>query len=219
MSRLILWPGLAADERMYRRLGECGWELVTPRLPIPKRGEAFTDYARRCAEGVSVDEEDVVGGCSFGSLVAGEIARQRPVRGLVLLAGALDSTAMPAAIRWLGSLPALFPMSWLRRYFASDMNLRLFFGEQDAEGYALAREMLADTADAMLDYGGRMAIRCKQQSLPDVPVFALHGREDRVMTPPPLAQCQIIAGAGHGLVFSHAGEVTHFLRDLNSRLR
>jgi len=218
MARLILWPGLAADERMYQRLGESGWQLETPRFPLPERGEVLPAFARRCADLLQVGPQDMVGGCSFGGMVAAEIARQRPVRGLVLLAGALDSATLPVSMRALGQLPKLLPLSWLRRFFASEFNLRRFFGEQDLEGYALAREMLATTPDPLLREGGRMAVSQKGRPVPAVPVFALHGAEDRVMAPPPVAQLQLVAGAGHGLVFSHAGTVTHFLRDLKGRL-
>jgi len=218
MARLILWPGLAADERMYQRLGDSGWQLVTPRLPAPRAGEGIPDYARRCASGLAVTSDDLIGGCSFGAMVAAQIAKQQSVKGLVLLAGALDSSTLAAAARWLGWLPMLLPLSWLRRFFASDFNLRRFFGEQDLEGYTLVREMLVDTPDDLLHYGGRMAVSQPQIGPLQVPVYALHGANDRVMGPPAADTCRIVDGAGHGLVFSHAEEVTNFLRDLKTRL-
>ena len=160
----------------------------------------------------------MIGGCSFGALVATQIARQQRVRALVLLAGACDSTSLSRGVRWLGRLPALLPMAWLRSYFASDANLRRFFGEQDEEGYALAREMLAATSDAMLRIGGRMAVRQPRAELPDVPVFALHGSSDRVMRVPDCPNREVVPGAGHGLVFSHPREVDTFLSRLKERL-
>jgi len=219
MARLILWPGLAADERMYARLGDCGWELVTPRLPVPRADEDMPAYARRCAAELEVTSEDLVGGCSFGAMVATHIARQQAVKGLVLLAGALDSSTLATPARLLGKLPWLLPLSWLRRLFASDFNLQRFFGDQqDPEGYALARQMLETTPDDLLRFGGRMVVNQPTGVPPEGEVFAIHGAEDRVMGPPAIEDCRIVAGAGHGLVFSHAEEVTDFLRDLASRL-
>jgi len=218
MARLILWPGLAADERMYRRVGECGWQLVTPRLPVPRAEEDLSAYARRCAAELAVTADDWVGGCSFGAMVAAQIAQQQRVGGVVLLAGALDSSTLASAARWLGRLPWLLPISWLRRFFASDFNLQRFFGEQDVEGYALARDMLEDTPDALLHYGGRMAVSQPTMAPLGVPVFALHGAEDQVMGPPAQGNCRIVGQAGHGLVYSHAEEVTNFLRDLQAQL-
>lgn len=218
MARLILWPGLAADERMYERLGTCGWELVTPRLLPPRSGEGWPEYARRCAAEAGVAGQDTVGGCSFGAMLAAEIARQQPVRGVVLLAGALDSGTLSWPVRGLGLLPGLVPLGWLRRLFASDLNLRLFFGAPDPEGYALMRAMLADTSDAMLRYGARLAVRRRGAPLPGAPVHALHGRDDRVMAPPPVSAVRLVDGAGHGLVFTHAEVVNDFLRDLQGRM-
>jgi len=218
MPRLILWPGLAADERMYARLGACGWDCVTPRLLPPQPGESWPEYARRSAAEVGIGAQDVVGGCSFGAMLAAEVARQQPVRGVVLLAGALDSGTLSWPVRGLGLLPGLVPLGWLRRLFASDFNLRLFFGAPDPEGYALMRRMLADTSDAMLRFGAPLATRRRRAPFPDAPVHALHGRDDRVMAPPPVAGTRLVEGAGHGLVFTHAEVVSDFLRDLRGRM-
>ena len=49
MARLILWPGLAADERMYQRLEGGGWQLETPCFPAPTPGESLAGFAARCS--------------------------------------------------------------------------------------------------------------------------------------------------------------------------
>jgi pimeloyl-ACP methyl ester carboxylesterase len=46
-----------------------------------------------------------------------------------------------------------------------------------------------------------------------VPVFALHGQEDKVINPPVLENCTILPHAGHGMVVSHPQQVGEFLCD------
>lgn len=218
MSRLILLPGLAADERMWAGLGEVGIPLLTPRLPVPEAGESMTGYALRVARKAAVAEGDLIGGCSFGGLVAAEIARRRKVRALLLVAGALTSATMTPFARLLGNLPGLVPLSLLRRYFASNLNLRLFFGKAEPRLYQLARQMLADTPDPLLARGGRMAVGHFPVEPVSCPVFAIHGALDRVMAAPPVAGCRLLPDAGHGLPISHPVEVTGFLREAAAAL-
>lgn len=216
--RLILLPGLAADERMYAGLGAVGVSLETPRLPAPDCTESMSAYARRIADDLGIGADDLIGGCSFGSLLAAEIARHRAVRALFLIAGALSSATIRWPARLLGGLPKAVPLPLLRRLFASEPNLRFFFGGAQKAYFPLARRMLDETPDALLHYGAALAVGYFPSEPVPCPVLAIHGGRDRIMAPPPVAHCRIIAGAGHGLAMSHADEVTQALRREVQRL-
>lgn len=216
--RLILFPGLAADERMYAGLGEIGVPLLTPRLPVPAVAEEMSAYARRVADSLEIGDDDLIGGCSFGSMVAAEIARQRPVSVLFLLAGAVDSSSISRPARSLERLAGILPLSWMRRFFASEANLRLFFGSDQREYFPLARRMLADTPDELLRQGARLVVGYFPDQPVPCPVAAIHGGRDRIMAPPPVENCRVIADAAHGLVMSHASEVTEMLREEVARI-
>jgi pimeloyl-ACP methyl ester carboxylesterase len=211
MSRMVLLPGLAADERMFLRFGKPEFPLYTPRLPIPVKGEDLPSYARRVADMLQIDASDIIGGASFGSLVASAIARERKVRALVLIGGALSSDALrpvPGArmLHWL-------PGGVLKPMLRSDRALEIVFGPEDPEMKELARRMMADAPDALLLRGGRMMLDYRPPSAPTCPVFAIHGALDRVMSPPPVSGCRIIPEAGHGIAWTHAPAVGHFLRE------
>ncbi len=218
MRRLVLLPGLAADERMWARLGPLGLPLVTPRLPAPAEGEAMASYGARVARELAIGPDDLLGGCSFGALVAAEIARSQPVRGLVLVAGALTSATVSLFARSLGFLPRLLPVHLVRRLFASDLNLRLFFGAAELELYDLARAMMADTPDDLLVRGGRLAVTHRTKVPVPCPLFAIHGARDRVMAPPIVPLLRVVHDAGHGLPMSHPEKVTAFLREVIEEL-
>lgn len=209
--RLVLFPGLAADERMYQGLGELPWPLVTPRLLIPRRREEMADYARRHIEAYGLTPHDVVGGCSFGSLLAGEICRQQPMAGLVLLSGALSSAALVRQSHRLQRLAPWVPFVLLRSLLVSAPFLRAVFGEADPAQLELGRRMIHQTPKALLLEGGRLAASYRPQGELACPVFALHGAGDRVIRPPQVAGLELVSDAGHGMVVSHADEVTAFL--------
>ena len=211
MSRLILLPGLGADERMFSNLGLADLPLVTPRHIVPVKGEDLPTYARRTAEHLGIGADDVVGGASFGSMVAAAIARQRSVRALVLIGGALSASGLlqvPGS-GMVSQLPALF----LRPLLRSDRVLKLVFAPESAEMHRLARMMLAEAPDDLLLYGGLMLCRYRTDEKVSCPVFAIHGGRDPVMTPPLAPGLRLLPEAGHGIAWTHGAEVGTFLRE------
>jgi len=211
-TRLFLLPGLAADERMFSFLGPFPFPLKTPRLPDPLPHESMPGYASRIAVDLGVSADDYLGGSSFGSLVAAEIARQQPLKGLLLIGGGLSSAQLVPAARFLERFGRWVPFGLLRRILASDFFLRQVFGPESPERLDLGRQMLLDTSRNMLLYGGRLAVSYFPQSSLRIPVAAIHGGCDRVMTPPPCTNLCIIPDAGHGLAVSHPEAVTHYIR-------
>lgn len=219
MPRMILLPGLAADERMYipvrrvleQRCPAMASVLETPRLLIPEAEEEMGAYARRSALELNLRDEDIVGGCSFGSMVASAIAAQQQVRALILLSGAFDSSSLVHSGRMLNCIAPAIPFKWLQCILSSDWFLRSVFGAADKENIELGRTMLLDTPEAILRYGGMLASSATLDKPVEAPAYALHGTDDRVLRPPPVENCSLIPNAGHGLVVSHPQEVAKFL--------
>ncbi len=210
-QRIILLPGLAADERMYDQLGGLPFELLTPRLLVPQAEESMADYARRHAEWLNIGSDDIVGGCSFGSMVAGEICRQRQTRGLVLLGGALSATALPEVAHRLRLFARFIPFGIMRQVMMNKLFLRAVFGTADEQYLELGRAMIKDTPRELLVYGQHLAATYSPDQQVLCEVCALHGGQDRVLSPPEVDMCEIVADAGHGLVVSHPQVVDEFL--------
>lgn len=221
-DRLILLPGLAADERMYAQFDALPVPLITPRLLIPRQQETMAEYAFRHAQWLKIGANDIVGGCSFGSMVASEICRQRATHGLVLLSGALSSTSLAPSAQVLKVVSACIPYAITRRIMMSPLFLRAVFGASDVDKIGLARQMIADTPRELLLRGSRLAtgyIGEEAQMPLKCNVFALHGGQDRVLAAPDVEQCTIVADAGHGMVVSHQKQVEAFLRQILMQLR
>lgn len=210
-ARLLLLPGLGADERLFAGLGPICMPVVCARLPAPHRYEAFTAYALRVAAGLALRPEDWIGGASFGGLVAADIARRRPLAGLVLLGGGLSSATLICPARWLGALAQRLPLPPLRALLARPAVLAAAFRPITPAAIQQLDAMLAATPDQLLREGARLVGNYFPRIAPLCPVHAIHGREDRLMRPPPVAACRLVDGAGHALVVTHPREVTDFL--------
>ncbi|OQY19434.1 MAG: hypothetical protein B6I36_04250 [Desulfobacteraceae bacterium 4572_35.1] len=212
--RLILLPGIAADERSYCSLGDLPIEVLTPRLLVPRWHESMEDYAARHANWLKVGDLDIVGGCSFGSMVAGEICRQRSVSALVLLSGALSSASLSPLAHKLKTISTFIPLMLARPLLLSSPFLRAVFGASSADNVKLARQMALDTPAQLIVRGRQLATNYYPNQPLHCPVFALHGVQDRVILPPAVEHCELIDDAGHGMIVTHPQRVSSFLLEI-----
>jgi pimeloyl-ACP methyl ester carboxylesterase len=201
---------LGANERMFENIDRSDLPLLTPRHLIPKRGEDLPAFARRTAETLNVGSDDVVGGSSFGSVVAAAISRRQPVSALVLLGGALDAAGLRPipGQKWVEKLPPFLLLPFLQ----SERAMQYIFAPEGPEVCRLAHEMLIEIPKDQILRGGRMLLSYRCGDPVRSPVFALHGALDPIMLPPPVANCQVLPEAGHALAWTHGAEVTALLR-------
>jgi pimeloyl-ACP methyl ester carboxylesterase len=211
MAQLHLLPGLGADARMFASLGELCIPTRSTSLPVPATHESMTAYALRVATHIDLRPEDWIGGSSFGALVAADIARHRPVSGLILIGGALTSETVAPLAQWLAPLARFVPMRPFRALISTRAGLTLLFGPHTDIHQRLLVEMLDATPDAMLRAGARLVTSHFPRLPLRCPVHAIHGSIDSLMRPP-LSDCRLVPNAGHALALTHPQEVTSFLR-------
>jgi len=213
MTRLVLLPGLGADERLFSSIQVPGVTVQTPRLLVPGPNESMLSYSLRTAQALNLRPEDWLGGASFGSLVAADIARHRPLAGLVLIGGGLSSSTIPRTLRLFGVLSAFLPARALLAFFSRPEFFEKAFAPMRPEHAGDLVEMLATTPQKLLRSGGRLAVGYFSALKPLCPVHAIHGALDRVMRPPAVSGCRVLSDAGHALSLTHTKEVNDFLRE------
>jgi len=218
MARLLLLPGLGADERLFAGLGPQGLPVIPHPLPIPQPHESMPRYALRVAAELELRPEDWVGGASFGALVAADIARRRPVAGLILIGGALTSETIPKAARALAAMSGRFPIRCARTLIALPAVLAFAFRPLSPDAARVLGEMLNTAPDGLLREGARLLAGYRPELPVLCPVYAIHGSRDRLMRPPALPHCQMIEGAGHALALTHPQDVSRFLQETLARV-
>ena len=82
--RVVLFSGMAANARLFRSIPNSRGKNRHAGSRGAAPGETLTQYAARIAEGLFIRPDDIIGGISFGGMLAGEIARQRRVAGKVI---------------------------------------------------------------------------------------------------------------------------------------
>jgi pimeloyl-ACP methyl ester carboxylesterase len=215
--RLILFPGLGADGRMYEPQRAAFPHLEVPRWLEPRRRETLADFARRTAEHVARDDGRplYLGGSSFGGMVALEAARHLRPRAVFLIGSCRSPRSVPWPFRLAGRAGRLAPGPVLRAIHAVNSRSTRMFGDLDAAQHAAMVAMMRDADPRFVQWGGH-ALACwagaAGEPLP-CPVHHIHGDADRIMPCRLVRPDVIVPGAGHLLSVTHADAVNAFLRE------
>ena len=218
MRRLFLFSGIGGDHRLTRPVAVPGVEVVTPDHLEPLPGEDLPAYARRVADAHAIGAQDVVGGVSFGGMIATEIARQRRVAGLVLLGSCARPRRLPSFYRLLERVGPLLPDFFLGlRTWAQFVRRR--FAPMTPEGVAILQAMAADCPPSRIRAFGRMLMAWDGVEEFDCPLLSIHGDRDTIIPPPCAEPGLMLKDAGHSFTLTHAPQVGTAIGDFLSRLR
>ncbi len=189
--------------------------MVTPDHIEPAQGETLTQYASRIADRLNIRPADVVGGVSFGGMLAGEIARQRPVAGLILLGSCLRPSRLPWSYRWVERLGRFIPDFVLDlRSWRPLVRWRFAPISRDAETCLV--EMAVSCPTAQIRAFGRMVIGWTGADNLACPVLSIHGDRDLIIPLKCAEPDVILKDAGHAFTLTHADQtisaIQEFLR-------
>lgn len=206
---LILLPGLGADGRMFSSIRSRIPQVVTPDWIEPRPNESVADYAARLVPLIDPGRPCFIGGCSFGGVVAQEVAARLPSVRACFVIGSLRSTGnRPLRIRVLrpitplvGILPWIAP--WLVWLIGSLLR-------------APTRGVLTQLADAngrFLRWGAQAVLTWKPSpQVATVRIVQIHGDRDRVFPIRSNAIDHVVAGAGHLIAITHSKDVADILK-------
>jgi len=205
--RLILFSGMGADGRLMKLLRVPEVELVTPDHLPPVAEEALSEYAGRVAAAHRVRPADIVGGVSFGSMLAAEISRQLPVTGLILLGSTVRPAALPWFYKWVERFGRLIPDFLLGARTVAPI-IRWRFAPLTAEAEASLIEMAKAFPPAHIRAFGSMVISWQGLDRVPCPLLSVHGDSDRIIPLKCAEPGLILNSAGHAFTLTHAAEVS-----------
>ena len=187
-------------------------EIIAPDHTEPFPGETLPHYATRIADIFEIQSADIVGGVSFGGMIAGEIAQQRTVAGLILLGSCLHPSRLPWVYQWVERFGRVVPDFMLN--FRSFWPLvRWRFAPLTPEAEKCLIEMAATYPTTQIRAFGRMVIEWKGIDRVKCPMLSIHGDRDRII---PL-RCSdpdiILKEAGHAFTLTHAEQTVSAIRE------
>jgi hypothetical protein len=200
---------LGADRRLLAPQRDAFPEVVVPEWLPPLEREALPAYAARMAASLPVRGRVLVGGVSFGGIVAAELSRHVDAAGVVQIASCTSPHRIAAPWRWLRGVGPLLPAPLLRSRSGSTLVAR-YMGAREPSVCELFSDMSAAMPAAfyrwalwtLSQWQGAVELR--------VPIHRVHGACDRVLHAEPGAT--LIPGAGHLVNVTHSAEVNAWLK-------
>lgn len=96
---LILFPGLAADANIFAPQKLAFPQLVVPAWPIPGNDDTLETYCHRIADDLQPLGPAVIGGASFGGIIALHIAQRLNPLAVILIGSVRSPDQLPRIVK------------------------------------------------------------------------------------------------------------------------
>jgi pimeloyl-ACP methyl ester carboxylesterase len=217
--QLILLPGLGADDRLLEPQRAAFPQLIVPPWIPPRKNESLPQYAERMAASVAPlpDVPLVLGGVSFGGMLAYEMARYLRPNAVVLIASCRRRESLRpiyAPGRWL--LPLIPAQAWKVAKLLAGPVLRIKHRKSVAKRELLIT-MFRDADSRFMHWILQAILRWQPTPLTGIPVFQIHGRRDPMIPARRVEADVVIPNGSHLINVTHANEVNAFIRGVLGR--
>lgn len=210
---LAFLPGLGVDCRLFEPQRKDFPDLACPDWLDPKPRESFEIYADRMAALIPRTRPLVLGGISFGAMLAAQMAAQVKPDALILISGCTSPSEIAPHIR-AAALAMKFVPS-----LVGDTALGLappFFVRALGPMSRQDREFLASLSDSIpfsfIRWGTQAILRWRGAPPAPCRVVRIHGDRDGIIPLRREVTDVVVHGAGHVPSVSHAAEVNAVLR-------
>ena len=213
MQNVHFISGLGADKRAFQFLDLSFCNPVFVEWIPPHKNETISSYANRLKEQIP-DIEPVIVGLSFGGMVAIEIAKQYPVKKLILLSSAKLEKEIPFYLRSMRYLPLHKVVSPSLLRSANQFAYRLMRIAQ-REDKIIFRQMFREADDSFVSWAVNQIIHWKNtQVIPDT--YHIHGTADIMLPFRFIKADHIVKGGKHLMLMSQAADISKLLKEIIS---
>lgn len=209
---LILFSGLAADANVFVPQKLTFPQLIVPEWPKPQSNDTLDSYCERLADIIRPDVDTLIGGASFGGIIAIHVAQYFKPAAVILIGSLRSPAELPRWIRLCRPLKRLIPLIPVRLLqiccapIASQLARRCF-----PHHCGLARQFRS--ADpTVFKWSLARILDWNVAPVLDCPVFHIHGDRDLVLPIRYTNPDTKIAGGGHVISLTHSREVNDFIR-------
>ena len=202
---------MGADERLFESQRDCGLDFEVPRLPTPEPSDDMPTYAARVRDMLGLNGPCILGGVSFGGMLACQLATMCQARAVVLVATCQNRDAIPGYYHGAEFISRFLPDGLIRRRCEASSRLLAKLEKLDRSQYELIRDMSLCVPVLFLRRVARMILRWNGIRSLACPVYHIHGRLDRVIPIKHVQPAHVVADGGHLINMTHADEVNQFI--------
>jgi pimeloyl-ACP methyl ester carboxylesterase len=211
--QLILFPGLGADHRLLEPQLAAFPQLIVPPWIPPRKNESLPSYAARMAETLapSHDSPLLIGGVSFGGMLACEVARHLKPDAVLLIASCrTPKNLRPWQVRLRHLLPFVPVQIWSIAKLLSGPVMWALHRRSPVKRQMLVR-MFKESDSRFMHWVLQAILNWQPEPLDGVPVFQIHGSRDIMISASRVTPDVLIPGGGHLINMSRAEEVNSFI--------
>ena len=213
---LILFSGLAADESIFLRQKSEFPSLIVPDWITPLRNESLSEYCERFAQTLRPTGRCIIGGASFGGIVAMEIARYLDPLCVVLIGSVKGPAQLPSRVRVfrpMRGIVSLIPIRALQWMCGA-----VEVASRWMPNVASIVRQFRKADPVLVRWSVRQVLSWQLAPEVECPVYHIHGDRDFVL-PVSRTNPDTIVRSGHVLTMTHPVEVNAFLRECLNRFR
>ncbi|MFV0605513.1 MAG: alpha/beta fold hydrolase [Niabella sp.] len=210
--KIYCLPGFGVDEKIFGNL-KLNAEMSFINWLNPLTKETIEAYAKRMASSI-LDEEPVIIGISFGGMMALEIAKQQPVKKIILISSIKHGGELPLSLRWIGKLKLnrVFPVKKIQQSdrFYKTANRRL--GAYTKEEQAFANAYRKNASLNYINWSFEQILNWKNKTYPDGAVH-IHGNKDLIFPIKYVRPTHVIDNGTHMMAWNRADEISRIIND------
>jgi len=203
-DKCYLLSGLGADGTVFQYLDFEGVEVEYMEWLSPLPKETLPAYAKRMTQKITTPHPILVG-LSFGGMVAMEIAKQIPVKKVILISSAKERKELPWFYRFSAKLKLqkILPYTLIKRTNGFTYWL---FGATSAHEKALLKEIFRKTPTTFLKWAINAILTWKNTEI-YTHILHIHGDKDRILPYRNVKDTLCITGGGHSMIVNKAHEI------------
>ncbi len=208
---LILFSGMGADASVFRSQKLAFPNLIVPDWPTPHRAEDLSAYCARLAKSIDPGCPCIVGGASYGGIVALEMRNHLNTVGCLLIGSVRGPHQLPRRVTMLrafSSVLGIVPISLLQRFAALTAVVARKSGAEHLAGVA---RQFSDADTTVLRWSAKQVL-CWGSAGDNLDAGHIHGDRDRVFPVSCVEPDEIVVGGGHAISMTHGPQVNEFLR-------
>ena len=202
--------GLGTDEKIFSNLECDGYELRHIPWLRPHKNERIEAYAMRMGMHIH-HQSPILLGVSFGGMIGIEIARQLPVKKLILVSSIKSKAELPRWMKVAGKLKlnSILP---LRNFNFTERidNRRLGVSNEEERQMANAYRKSADSI--YVDWAIHQVLNWTNRWQP-TDITHIHGDKDKIFPIKKIADARVIHGGTHMMIYNRAPEISKYIRE------
>ena len=210
--QLVLLPGLGADYHQWEPQNLAFPGLVVPPWIPPLRTDTLPTYAARLAETVPRQKPLILGGSSFGGMLACEMARHLQPKAIILIGSCRSINSLNRGVLSLRAILCRIPCWGIRLTKPLAPFAVQTFRNLKPEFRRLCASMFWEADPVWMRWAIGAILRWQPTLLADTPVFHIHGQRDRMIRASTVTPDCLIPDGGHLINLSHAVQVNDFIR-------